>query len=395
MKRIALLLLLVLCLVLGACGQEGNVPVTQAPGEGAPAASTDVQISSVETEATEALPEEFVEPTTAVEETTPDGGQVAFYLDAYGRAMYSVQDYPGGQHHEFTYYPSGGTRIWVNMAPDGSSYEQHYMDNGYVKDGMWYEGLITYTKITNPDGIVIELISEYDENGNRFTKGISSDGAYTENHYEIRDGIETVTKNVQKQPDGSYFEYYYENGEMTKAVYGVSGTGEGDSRTEEFYENGIKTKISSRNKDSEWTEEYDAEGKVRYYGSVAPDGSTYEIFYDNGNKTYEIGKNADGTFVEWRYEGMFNTEYIEGRFNEAGVRVSETVNDMKNKVYRDYKRNDAGIVTFYAWTSNTDGSKLYYFDDAGTLIKYQDGFDTVMDPAKLAEIAAELDLENS
>lgn len=397
MKKIAALLILVLCLVLAACGQEGNAPVTRAPGEDMPAASADGQASSGEAEATEAMPEEFVEPTTAVEQTTPDGGQVTFYLDALGRAMSSVQDYPGGYHHEFTYYPSGGTEIWIMTDPSGYCYEEHYMDNGYVKDGIPYDGSITYRKMTDPDGNVTETVCEYDEKGNRIEKSTSSDGTYTETHIAIQDGMETVVQTVQKMANGSYSEVYYENGQMTKSIYGISGTGEGDCHTEEYYENGIKTKHFQRDRDGEWTEEYDAQGNPLVSHRTFPDGSTYETFYDNGNKTYEIGKNADGTFVEWRYEGMSQTEYIEGRFNEAGVRIAEMVSNEKNRTLEEYERNDAGVVTYYYWT-NHSVDKFYYFDDSGVLVKYVERIDgedtTTTNPDKLAQIAAELDLEN-
>ena len=135
MKKIAALLILALCLVLAACGQESGTPGVQVPAEDGAAISAGAQVSSGETETPEEMPEDFVEPTTVVEKTTPDGGQITFYLDAMGRPMESIQDF-SGYHHEFTYYPSGGTKIWITSDPSGYYSENHYMDNSYVKDGI-------------------------------------------------------------------------------------------------------------------------------------------------------------------------------------------------------------------------------------------------------------------
>ena len=363
MKKITALLILVLCLVLAACGQEN----TQTPAGNGAAASGDAQVSSGETEAPEEMPEDFVEPTTVVEKTTPDGGQITFYLDALGRPMESIQDF-SGYHHEFTYYPSGGTKIWITSDPSGYYSENHYMDNSYVKDGIQYDGTVTYSKTIAPDGIVTERTYEFGENGNRIEKYTSSDGTYTETHYEN----EIMTFLSAQYDDGSCYEEHYEGGVLTCSF----SRGADGSYYEDYYENGELVK------------------RVIGYSGEVENSYSSEIYYESGKRVYEITNNPDGTFTECYFENDVEIKIVQGQFNEAGIRVRENVDDIKKGIYMQYERNDAGIVTFY-YRSNFSIDKYYYFDDSGVLIKYIEGATVIEDAAKLAEIAAKLDLENN
>ena len=284
MKKISTLLILVLCLALAACGQANSAPGAQVPVKDGDATSAGAQTSSAKTETTEGLPEDFVEPTSVVEETTPDGGLVAFYLDAIGRPMESIQDF-SGYHHEFTYYPSGGTKIWITTDPAGYYSENHYMDNGYVEDGIRHDGWVTYSKTIAPDGLVTEGTYEYSENGNRIEKSTSSDGSYMETRYEN----EMVTFNSCQFADGSYNENHYESGIQTYSLYkGTDG-----SYSEYYYENGEKTRYLYKNPNGSSGEERYENGSVTFSSYTHFDGDHNEVHYENGEKT---------DFIRWIFQ---------------------------------------------------------------------------------------------
>ena len=263
-KIIALLLTLLLCLSMAACGGGTREDVTVLPDGTKRTITSDKQGNILS---------ELVEK--------PDGSTHAFTYHEDGSDCEKIE-YPDGSSITVTNYADGSWSIQEKNL-DGSSIENiYYADGSHVETG------------TEANGAV--HCFTFDENGICLSEiGTLADGTAYEIYFdqegnivsEVRTPPEgadgTVSENEQEQNDTSVTgdgRVYDENGNYIEVIPGDDG-----SVIEHIYNiNGNHTEIYT-----------------------APDGSVYTHQYDeNGNHISETVTMADGSYDEFQYDANGN-----------------------------------------------------------------------------------------
>lgn len=173
-----------------------------------------------------------------------------------------------GDIEDTYYYPSGNISHSYWYGADGTYWEAHYLDNGYIEiDGnssMMYTGTNIYFKEIYPDG------------------------SYREHH---RDNDGTPTFSIELDANGVYTECrYYKNGNYSKIITSdpVSGT----YQEEEYYENGNMKYIKNQTPENTVEEQYDEEGYHTYFYSKNADWEI-ELTADETGKLIRVVENGE------------------------------------------------------------------------------------------------------
>lgn len=277
-KIISILLSLVLCFSLCACGagaqQSDGASVQNKPvnsgktqntvsGEAAQTPDPTEELSIWETE----FPEEECKIHTYV---APTGEKItSFNMPGEDPNIWPevrrITEYPDGTVEDSYYYTSSfGVSKSIITTPDGSCTEYHYLDNGYREGDIWYQGTLIYTEITGSDGYCREF--KYDENG-------------------------SILSDIIRYPDGSYSESYYYD---TYSIIINGNTNTGERFETEYFENGNVKKSVLINPPSEYTEqEYYETGRIKYNKSETAEYVMEERYDEKGYRTYYCQKGSE------------------------------------------------------------------------------------------------------
>lgn len=301
-KIISILLSLVLCFSLCACGagaqQSDGASVQNKPvnsgktqntvsGEAAQTPDPTEELSIWETE----FPEEECKIHTYV---APTGEKItSFNMPGEDPNIWPevrrITEYPNGTVEDSYYYTSSlGISKSITTMPDGSCTECHYLDNGHREGEMWYGGTLIYCKITDSDGYYRE--SSYDENGNLVSEIIRHpDGSYSESYYY--DTYSIIINGNTNTGERSEAECY-ENGVVKKSVWNNAQTGAYSEY--ENYENGTMKKSVYKDPAAEsYTEQaYYESGKLKSSKAQMPDYTSEEHCDEEGYRTYFYSRDA-------------------------------------------------------------------------------------------------------
>ena len=333
-KRIALVLVFVLCLSMCACGQESS-----------PAQATQ---DSTATQNMQAGNEEVVNNQTA--ETTPDGyyveegtladgGKSTTYrvgspdgviakltkefvdgsyteerYDSEGKLEYFIHSRPDSYVWEQYFYPSGNVSKSITKEADGSSTEMHFLDNGSIDEaaGTVTYGTTTYEKLVTADGQVNEITYDIDveDDGTYWFNYTGEDGSIKKTHFDTDNKIiEAIRDN---EAIGDHAEIEYVNGIKFKEIQTNKNN---DNRMEiTYYESGKMKSLDT----------YNAEHKER----------TLIEYYENNSVKHLLHESDDGHYKE------------ELKYNEAG--------------YTTY---------YYLYNSDADTNMEFFANDVGELLK--------------------------
>lgn len=334
-KVISLLLIFALCFSLAAC-DEGNVsnnPASQEnPSNNAAAVPDENRGTTTTQEDGEEADYEFVEPTTVQVETGEDGTRYTYYMDANGMLMRAIIVPADGSTSETTFGKNGQPIHSIGTMPDGSEYETTYGKNGQPIHNFykWIDG-------TEED-------QRYNENGQLISL-------------------------IYKFPDGSSVEQHYDS----------------------YFENGNPGKITYIDLYGERTEEYDEQGNLIYASHKLSDGEHAEEQYENGSLICRTSTLPSGNQIERHYENGAEIKYVEHTYNEAGILIQTVIQDRKTNVNEYWDYNDEGVLIAYTYSLYPTVNKVYYFDESGALIQFNDNGTIINDPEELAKIAADLD----
>lgn len=400
-KTISLLLVLIFCLSLAACDESESPQGSEVLHNGQPTSHS--ASAPNQDEACSQSPEdenyEFVEPTTVEERTMEDGSQGTFYQDANGKLIRAILKGTDGTVGEFTYNPDG--TVDKETRSDGTQTEYHY----YLS-----ENLIT-SITTFPNGDRMECNT--DGNGNPISQthkgadGSEGEIIFGENGQPLY--------STSKWPDGSEYEITY--GENGQPLHSTSKQVDGYEQEEHFnekgqlltrivkspdgylqeeyydnyFENGIPGKYTLVNPDGERTEEYDENGTLILVTVKHSNGEYSEEHYENGSLICRTSKLSNGNQIETHYENGAEIKYVEHKYNEAGILIQTYISHHKTKVNEYWDYNNEGVLIAYTYSLYPTVHKVYYFDESGTLTKFDDNGTLIDDPEQLAKIATELD----
>ena len=254
-------------------------------------------------------PEEEIENLVVVESTVDGGKNTFYYLGSEGGPMIRLHsEGADGYSVDIYYYVSGNIQKDIGTLSNGEWHETHYMDDGYIKDGVSHPGTVCYSKLLQASGEESELFcdengvkqfgwvrsvdgsySEYYWANGKFTRTVheNADGSSSESIYD-ENGKETVTIDTNKNGERTEL-HWYPNGGIQKTVCtNAAGT---DRSEQEYYENGAIKRELIQNE--EWTSEqcFDEEGYCTYYR------------YMTGEMTEECISDETGKLVKYIFNG--------------------------------------------------------------------------------------------
>lgn len=316
MKKL-LAIILVMMLLLAACGQTAEQNPAQTPAQNMDSATGELYVDEYEIEETAVKVKDYYEGgkdgrLVRSECFMEDGSYSDVLYNEDGGITQSFYRGADGSVFEEEYYPNGTAKKSIMTNPDGSWMEFHYADNGTVDEEkmIYYTGTMIYQKEVAADGTVVyEMESElrYEEDGSYWIKDVYDDGSVREAHYTA-DGILMADKYTDPTNGMNSETEYAEDGTMLRTVYDDTVNG---VRTEtEYYSNEIPMTMN-----------------VTRAGSY----STME-YYENGYLKHEYYEDEDGTLTE-------------DKLNEAGYLVYTHI--ISSGYDTEYFGDEEGILVKY------------------------------------------------
>lgn len=207
-----------------------------------------------------------------------------------GNPKTSKEVWADGSVAESTFYTNGSCKTSKEVRADGTVQERTYYENGQR----------SFYKDVYPDGTVRER--SYDENGNlKTSKDVWADGTTAEEHCTYYSGGTRKTWKMVRT-DGTaleeYFEEYYENG--NQKTYNMVRS-DGTVAEQRFAENGNLIYRFESGDNHKMEEHYDENGNLSYRFESNGDRSVETHYYADGRPKTEEEHCPNGEFYVYRY----------------------------------------------------------------------------------------------